>query len=79
MVYKTYDPRAVILKRFSKRLAERSDEPHWFSTSEHIAKAVMDEKGRYPNVDFYSASTYRYLGVETGLFTPISAMSRVVG
>ena len=78
-VYKTHDPRAVILKRFSKALAERSDEPHWFSMSEHIEKAVLEEKGLYPNVDFYSASTYHYLGIETGLFTPIFAMSRVVG
>jgi citrate synthase len=78
-VYKTYDPRAVILKRFSQQLAERSDEPQWFSMSEHIEKAVMEEKGLYPNVDFYSASTYHYLGIETGLFTPIFAMSRVVG
>jgi citrate synthase len=78
-VYKTYDPRAVILKRFSKSLAERSDEPHWYSMSEQIEKAVFDEKGLYPNVDFYSASTYHYLGIETGLFTPIFAMSRVVG
>ena len=78
-VYKTYDPRAVILKRFSRALAESSDEPQWFTMSEHIEKAVMDEKGLYPNVDFYSASTYHYLGIETGLFTPIFAMSRVVG
>ena len=78
-VYKTYDPRAVILKRYSRSLAERSDEPHWFAMSEHIEKAVMEEKGLYPNVDFYSASTYHYLGIETGLFTPIFAMSRVVG
>ncbi len=78
-VYKTYDPRAVILKRFSKQLAGESDEPHWFSMSEHIEKAVIEEKGLYPNVDFYSASTYHYLGIETGLFTPIFAMSRVVG
>jgi citrate synthase len=78
-VYKTYDPRAVILKRFSKDLSERSDEPHWYTMSEQIEKAVLDEKGLYPNVDFYSASTYHYLGIETGLFTPIFAMSRVVG
>jgi citrate synthase len=78
-VYKTYDPRAVILKRFSKALSERSDEPHWFAMSEHIENAVLEEKGLYPNVDFYSASTYHYLGIETGLFTPIFAMSRVVG
>jgi citrate synthase len=78
-VYKTYDPRAVILKRFSKMLAAESSEPHWFTMSERIEKAVIEEKGLYPNVDFYSASTYHYLGIETGLFTPIFAMSRVVG
>jgi citrate synthase len=78
-VYKTYDPRAVILKRFSEALAARSSEPHWYRMSERIEKVVLDEKGLYPNVDFYSASTYHYLGIETGLFTPIFAMSRVVG
>ena len=47
--------------------------------SEHIERVVLEQKGLYPNVDFYSASTYHYLGIETGLFTPIFAMSRVVG
>jgi 2-methylcitrate synthase len=78
-VYKTWDPRAVILKRFSKQLAEESGEPRWFDMSEQIEQIVVSEKGLYPNVDFYSASTYHYLGIDTGLFTPIFAMSRVVG
>ncbi len=78
-VYKTIDPRAVILKRFSKTLADESDEPQWYTMSAHIEEVVLDQKGLYPNVDFYSASTYHYLGIETGLFTPIFAMSRVVG
>jgi len=78
-VYKTYDPRAVILKRFSAQLAAESDAPQWYDMSERIEKVVLEQKGLYPNVDFYSASTYRYLGIDTGLFTPIFAMSRVVG
>src|SRR3954453_12047403 len=78
-VYKTYDPRAVILKRFSKQLADESGDPRWYDMSEQIEQTVMSEKGLYPNVDFYSASTYHYLGIDTGLFTPIFAMSRVVG
>ena len=78
-VYKTWDPRAVILKRFSKQLAEESGEPRWYDLSERIEHTVVAEKGLYPNVDFYSASTYHYLGIDTGLFTPIFAMSRVVG
>jgi citrate synthase len=78
-VYKTWDPRAVILKRFSQQLAEESGEPRWYDLSERIEQTVVSEKGLYPNVDFYSASTYHYLGIDTGLFTPIFAMSRVVG
>ena len=60
-------------------MSEESDEPQWFNMSEHIERVVLEQKGLYPNVDFYSASTYHYLGIETGLFTPIFAMSRVVG
>jgi citrate synthase len=30
-------------------------------------------------VDFYSASTYHYLGIPTDLFTPIFACSRITG
>jgi citrate synthase len=78
-VYRTWDPRAVILKRYSRELAEESGEPRWFELSEQIEQTVVAEKGLYPNVDFYSASTYHYLGIDTGLFTPIFAMSRVVG
>jgi 2-methylcitrate synthase len=78
-VYKTWDPRAVILKRFSKQLADESGEPRWYDMSDQIEQIVVSEKGLYPNVDFYSASTYHYLGIDTGLFTPIFAMSRVVG
>ena len=54
-VYKTYDPRAVILKRFSAQLAAQSDAPEWYDMSERIEKVVLEEKGLYPNVDFYSA------------------------
>ncbi len=78
-VYKTWDPRAVILKRFSKQLGEEAGDTRWFDMSEQIEHTVIAEKGLYPNVDFYSASTYHYLGIDTGLFTPIFAMSRVVG
>jgi citrate synthase len=78
-VYKTWDPRALILKEEARRLAARSDEPRWFDASEEIERVVIEERGLYPNVDFYSASTYRYLGIPTDLFTPIFAMSRVAG
>ncbi|MCL4290066.1 MAG: citrate synthase [Thermoleophilia bacterium] len=80
-VYKTMDPRAEILKELARRLAGRADgsEPDWFAMSERIERVVTAEKGLYPNVDFYSASTYRYLGIPTELFTTLFVASRVVG
>ena len=47
-VYKTWDPRAVILKRFSGQLAEESSEPRWFEMSEAIEKTVVAREGALP-------------------------------
>ena len=79
-VYKTTDPRAAILKEFARRLAEDADEEtNWFELQERIEELMLEEKQLYPNVDFYSATTYHYLGIPTDLFTPVFAASRVVG
>ncbi|MGH2699863.1 MAG: citrate/2-methylcitrate synthase, partial [Actinomycetota bacterium] len=50
-----------------------------YEISQEIEKTVQDEKGLYPNVDFYAASVYGYLGIPTDLFTPVFACSRVSG
>ena len=36
-------------------------------------------KGIYPNVDFYSATTYHSIGLQLDLFTPMFALSRIAG
>ena len=77
-VYKTYDPRALILKEMARDLATEHD-TEWFAMSERIEELVVSDKGLYPNVDFYSASTYHYMGIPTDVFTPIFAMSRIAG
>ncbi len=78
-VYKTMDPRAVHLKKFSKLMCERVGEPKWYEMSEKIETEVLKQKGLYPNVDFYSASTYYCMRIPIDLFTPIFAISRVAG
>ena len=77
-VYKTMDPRAPILRGFSKDLGERTD-PRWYRMSEEVLAAMKLEKGIDPNVDFFSASTYYALGIPADLFTPIFAIARVSG
>ena len=78
-LYVTTDPRAVILKRWSQDLAADGGEPNWFAITEAVEQAVTEQKGLWPNVDLYSGSVYRYLGVPTDLFTPLFECSRVAG
>jgi len=83
-VYKTYDPRAQVLKELSRKLAEETKEP-WFALTEKVETVTISEmklqKDRdiYPNVDLYSASIYYMLKIPVDLNTPIFAISRVVG
>lgn len=78
-VYKDGDPRAKHLQQMSRQLAEQQGNMKWYDMSVKIEEIVLKEKGLKPNVDFYSASVYTYLGLERDLFTPIFAMSRISG
>jgi citrate synthase len=78
------DPRATVLREASRQLGKRENNTKWFDISEAVEAFVVKkalEKGKpiYPNVDFYSASTYHVLGIDPQLFTPIFAMSRLAG
>jgi len=78
-VYKTEDPRATHLRVLSKRMGEMAGDTKWYEMSRTMEQVVMDEKGLYPNVDFYAASVYYAMGIPVDLFTPIFAASRVAG
>ncbi|OLE52331.1 MAG: citrate synthase [Acidobacteria bacterium 13_1_20CM_3_53_8] len=78
-VYKTEDPRATHLRRFSKEMGERAGDIRWHEISRKIEEVMHREKGMYANVDFYSASTYYMMGIPLDLYTPIFAVSRISG
>ena len=81
-VYKAYDPRATYLKTFAEGIAEDTGNLELFKMSKRIEEVMereVGEKGIFPNVDFYSATTYFSLGLDLDLFTPLFAMSRVSG
>ena len=78
-VYRTEDPRATHLRRFSKMLGEKAGQPQWFAMSQRIEALVTAEKKLYPNVDFYSASAFYSMGIPIDLYTPIFAVSRISG
>ena len=78
-VYKTEDPRATWLRKFSRALGEKKGNLKWFNMSQKIEKAMLEKKGMYPNVDFYSASAYYLMDIPLDQYTPIFAVSRISG
>jgi citrate synthase len=78
-VYKTEDPRATHLRQFSKQVGEAAGDSKWYEMSRKVEEVMMREKGLYPNVDFYSASTYYMMGIPLDLYTSIFAVSRISG
>jgi 2-methylcitrate synthase len=78
-VYTTSDPRNKVNKEFSRRLSEEVGDDRLYAVSETIEKIMWDEKKLFANADFFTASTYHFLGIPTPLFTPIFVCSRVTG
>jgi citrate synthase len=78
-VYKTEDPRATWLRKFSKTMGEKKGDMTWYNMSQRIEKAMLEKKGMHPNVDFYSASTYYLMDIPLDQYTPIFAVSRISG
>src|SRR5687767_6559972 len=78
-VYNAEDPRATHLRKMSKELGQKAGNTKWYEMSERIEAIVKTEKKLYPNVDFYSASTYYTMGIPIDLYTPIFAVSRISG
>ncbi|HEX9953404.1 MAG TPA: citrate synthase [Rubricoccaceae bacterium] len=78
-VYRTLDPRAAILRDLLEDLSQEKGEMKWYDMSVAIMEAAKGQKNLNPNVDFFSASVFHLLGIETDLYTPIFAVSRITG
>jgi citrate synthase len=86
-VYKSYDPRAAIIRKMCHRVLEKLGRPNDQPLFELALKleelALKDEyfvaKNLYPNVDFYSGIIYRALGIPKSMFTVMFAIARTVG
>lgn len=86
-VYSISDPRADILKSYAGKLAKVKGYEKEFNLYEKVEKlaprVIQRErriyKGVCVNVDFYSGFVYSMLDIPLELFTPIFAVSRLVG
>jgi 2-methylcitrate synthase len=78
-VYSDSDPRNVIIKKWAEKLSKEVNDTVLYPVSVRCEEVMWREKKLFCNADFFHASTYHFMGIPTGLFTPIFVMSRVSG
>ena len=78
-IYKTGDPRALHLQKYSQSLGERRGEIKWFQILKEVEQAVLKYRQLYANVDFFSSTMLYYIGIPVDMFTPMFAASRIAG
>ena len=80
-VYKNLDPRGEALRPIVAELysSDPAQRP-WFEMWQTVERVMSEEKHHlHPNLDFFAALVYHWLGIPTDLFTPVFACSRIVG
>ena len=86
-IYTLSDPRAVILKRFARKMAAEKGMLEEFELFERVERLTPDlfhavtgqDKSMCANVDMYSGLVYKMMGIPPELYTPLFAIARIVG
>lgn len=78
-VYRKSDPRSPLIKWWAQKLARGPEMQNQLEVAESIEQVMRVRKNLFPNLDFYSACAYHFLGIPTPLFTPLFVCARAAG
>ena len=78
-VYKKGDSRCPTMRKYAQKMAELTGQTKWMEICDIFYETMLEQKGIYPNLDFYSGPAYHMMGIDIDMFTPIFVMERVTG
>jgi citrate synthase len=83
-VYKSYDPRAKLIKRVADEVFEQTGLNPKLEIAVELERIALEDeyfikRKLYPNVDFYSGLIYQAMGYPTEYFTVLFALGRMPG
>lgn len=83
-IYKSYDPRARIIKQIAHEVFEVTGKNPLLDIALELERIALEDeyfvkRKLYPNVDFYSGLIYQSMGLPTSMFTVLFAIARTSG